>query len=98
VRLTKIRARSADGDDIRRRHPGWRDRHRQALPPTPANSTDAALRLRAETGSKAAITIVAIATTGFVLVLFAVQTLRNEPATFVAMIAIMALSVVLDLT
>jgi amino acid transporter len=57
----------------------------------------AALRLRAETGSSAAIIVVAIAATGFVLALFAVQTLRNEPVTFVAMVAILALSVVLDL-
>lgn len=58
----------------------------------------AALRLRTETGSSAAIIGAAMATTGFVLILFAVQTLRNEPVTFVAMIAILVLALVLDLT
>jgi hypothetical protein len=37
---------------------------------------------------------VAIATTAFVLVLFAVQTLRNEPVTFVAILLLAVLDLV----
>jgi len=57
----------------------------------------AALRLRADTGSQAWLIVVAIAATAFVLVVFGVQTLRQAPQTFVAMIGIVALAVVLDL-
>jgi hypothetical protein len=40
---------------------------------------------------------VGIAATALVLVIFAIQTLRDSPETFAAMIAIMALAVALDL-
>jgi amino acid transporter len=57
----------------------------------------AALRLRAETGSHALVILVAIAMTVIVLLLFAVDTLRNEPQTFVAMAGLAVLAVALDL-
>lgn len=57
----------------------------------------AAYRLRAETGSSAAVIIAAIALTVLVLVVFVVETLRTEPETFIAMIGILALAAVLDL-
>jgi amino acid transporter len=55
-----------------------------------------AYRLRAETGSRAAVILVAVAVTGIVLLFFAVDTLRNSPETFIAIVAISALSIVLD--
>jgi amino acid transporter len=57
----------------------------------------AAYRRRAETGSLALIVIAAIAATVIVLVFFAVDTLRDAPETFTAIVAIAALAVVLDL-
>ena len=57
----------------------------------------AALRLRAETGSKAWVIVLGIATTVFVLVVFCAQTLRESPQTFVAMLAVVGLAIVLDL-
>jgi L-asparagine transporter-like permease len=45
-------------------------------------------RLRAETGAQAIVVIAAIAVTAIVLGFFAVDTLRNEPATFAAIVAI----------
>jgi amino acid transporter len=57
----------------------------------------AALRLRHQTGSNTFIIAAAIATTAVVLVVFAIQTLRDEPTTFVGMVAIVVLAVVLDL-
>jgi amino acid transporter len=57
----------------------------------------AGYRLRAETGSNAVIVLAAIGVTATVLVFFAVDTLRNAPETFVAIIAIGMLSTVLDL-
>jgi amino acid transporter len=56
----------------------------------------AALRLRAEIGARAPIVLVALAATAVVLVFFAVDTLRNAPETFAAIVAITVLSVVLD--
>jgi len=56
----------------------------------------AALRLRAEIGASAPIVLVALAATAVVLVFFAVDTLRNAPETFAAIVAIAVLSVVLD--
>jgi len=56
-----------------------------------------AYRLRAETGSKAWILLTAITTTVVVLGFFAVDTLRNAPETFAAIIGIGLLSVMLDL-
>ncbi len=57
----------------------------------------AGYRRRADTGSRAAIVLAAIAVTAVVLVFFAVDTLRNAPETFTAIVAITLLSVVLDL-
>jgi amino acid transporter len=57
----------------------------------------AALRLRAETGSQAWVIVLGITATAFVLVVFGVQTLRESPQTFVAMVAVVILAVVLDL-
>jgi amino acid transporter len=56
------------------------------------------LRLRAETRSRTWVIVIAIAATAAVLVIFAVQTLRTEPETFVAMIVVLALAVILEYT
>ncbi len=56
----------------------------------------AAYRLRSDTGSRAAIVLLGIATTAIVLVFFAVDTVRNAPETFIAIVAIALLAVVLD--
>ncbi len=55
-----------------------------------------ALRLRSETGSNAAIILTAIAATAVVLVFFAIDTLRNAPETFTAIVAIALLAIILD--
>jgi hypothetical protein len=57
----------------------------------------AAYRLRAETGSRTSVLITGILLTVVVLLVFAVQTLRTEPITFIAMIAILCLAIILDL-
>jgi amino acid transporter len=57
----------------------------------------AAYRLRAETGSRASVLIIGIVLTAVVLLVFAVQTLRTEPVTFVAIVIVVGLAVVLDL-
>jgi amino acid transporter len=54
-------------------------------------------RVRHETGAKAWLLVLADLTTVAVLVAFAATTLVNEPATAVALVAILLLSVVLDL-
>ena len=56
----------------------------------------AGYRLRAETGAKGAIVLLGAAVTIVVLAFFAVDTLRNAPETFAAMIAILVLAVALD--
>ena len=56
----------------------------------------AGYRRRADTGSRAWVVLAAIAATAVVLVFFAVDTLRNAPETFTAIVAIALLSVVLD--
>lgn len=56
----------------------------------------AALRLRHETQSNAALILVAIAASLVVVVTFLVQTLQDEPETFIAMIGVLALAVVMD--
>ncbi len=56
----------------------------------------AAFRLRAETGSRASLLIAAILVTALVVIVFAVQTLRDAPETFAAMIGILLLAVGLD--
>jgi amino acid transporter len=53
-------------------------------------------RLRTEIGAVGAIVLTALAATAVVLVFFAIDTLRNAPETFAAIVAIAALSVVLD--
>ena len=53
-------------------------------------------RPRAETGSQALIVLAAIALTATVLAFFAVDTLRNAPETFSAIVGIALLSVLLD--
>ena len=55
-----------------------------------------AFRLRNETGSRALIVLTAIFATAVVLAFFAVDTLRDAPETFIAIVAITALSVLLD--
>lgn len=55
------------------------------------------LRVRAETGASAWLLTLAVVSTSVVLVTFAFTTLVDEPATAVALLAIVALSVVLDL-
>jgi amino acid transporter len=57
----------------------------------------AAYRLREEIGALAAVVLAAIGLTGLVLVFFAVDTARNSPETFSAIIVITVLAVVLDL-
>jgi hypothetical protein len=56
----------------------------------------AGYRRRADTGANGAITLAAIGVTALVLIFFAVETARNEPTTFVAILGIAVLSVVLD--
>ena len=56
----------------------------------------AGYRLRAETGARAIVVVAAIAVTATVLGFFVVDTLRNEPATFTAIVAITLLAIVLD--
>jgi amino acid transporter len=56
-----------------------------------------AFRLRDEIGARASIVLVAMAATVVVLVFFAIDTLRNAPETFTAIIVITLLAVVLDL-
>ncbi|MGZ4319533.1 MAG: APC family permease, partial [Gaiellaceae bacterium] len=55
------------------------------------------LRLRAETGSKAWVIVLTMTATAVVLVLFGIDTARNAPQTFVAMIGLVVLAVALDL-
>jgi hypothetical protein len=56
----------------------------------------AGLRLRDETGANAAVVVVAMLATATVLVLFAIDTARNAPETFTAMIVLGFLAVALD--
>jgi amino acid transporter len=56
----------------------------------------AGYRLRSETGAIAAIVLTGIAATAIVLVFFAIDTLRNSPETFTAIVAITVLAVLLD--
>jgi hypothetical protein len=53
-------------------------------------------RLRSETGARGAIVLTGMAATAIVLVAFAVDTLRNAPETFIAIVAIGILAIVLD--
>jgi hypothetical protein len=54
------------------------------------------LRVRSETGASASVLLLAIGTTTVVLLAFAFTTLAEEPATAVTIVAILALSVLLD--
>jgi MYXO-CTERM domain-containing protein len=56
----------------------------------------AGYRRRADTGANTVIALTAIAVSVVVLAFFAVDTLRNEPKTFVAILALTALAVVLE--
>jgi amino acid transporter len=53
-------------------------------------------RVRSETGARDAVVLFGIAATAIVLVFFAVDTLRNAPQTFAAIVVIAALAVLLD--
>jgi hypothetical protein len=55
------------------------------------------LRVRRETGARASILLLAIASTVVVLVSFIATTLVEEPGTMVALLVILVLSVVADL-
>jgi amino acid transporter len=55
------------------------------------------IRVRAETGANLVVLVLGVATAVIVLVAFAVTTLVDEPATAVALVVILVLSVVLDL-
>ena len=57
----------------------------------------AGYRLRSETGASAAIVLLGMAATAIVLAFFAVDTLRNAPETFVAILAMTLLAVSLDI-
>jgi amino acid transporter len=56
-----------------------------------------AYRLRTEIGARVEVVLVALAATAVVLVFFAIDTLRNAPETFAAIVAITLLAVALDL-
>jgi amino acid transporter len=56
----------------------------------------AGYRRRADTGANAVIVLAAIAVTAIVLVFFAIDTAKNDPATFAAILAIAALAVVFN--
>jgi amino acid transporter len=57
----------------------------------------AGYRLQSETGASVAIVLLGMAVTAIVLGFFAVDTLRNDPETFGAIVAMTLLAVVLDL-
>ena len=56
-----------------------------------------AFRLRADIGAQAFVVLLALCAIAIVLAFFAVDTLRNAPETFIAIVAIAALAVVVDL-
>ena len=56
----------------------------------------AAYRLRAETGALVPIVLLGVAATAIVLVFFTVDTVRNAPETFAAIVGILLLAVILD--
>ena len=57
----------------------------------------AGYRRRADTGSSTVLVLLAMAGTAIVLVFFAVDTVRNAPETFGAIVGIGVLAVILDL-
>ena len=58
----------------------------------------AAIRLRSSAGANLIVLLAGVATTLMVLLLFAIDTARNAPRTFIAMLAVGALAVVLDVS
>ena len=54
------------------------------------------LRVRSDTGASLIVLLTAIASTSVVLLTFALTTLVEEPATAVTLVAIIALSIVID--
>ena len=56
----------------------------------------AGYRRRADTGSSTALVVLAIAVTAIVLAFFAVDIVRNDPGTFIAIVGIAIASVILD--
>ncbi len=56
----------------------------------------AGLRLREETSSRTSVIWSAILATSVVLIAFSIQTLREEPQTFVAMVGVLALAAALE--
>ena len=56
----------------------------------------AGYKLRSTTGARGAIILLGMTATAIVLAFFAVDTLRNAPETFIAIVAIAALAVLLD--
>jgi amino acid transporter len=55
------------------------------------------LRIRSDTGARTSILLLAVATSGITLIVFVFTTLIHEPITIVALVAIMLLSIGLDL-
>ena len=76
--------------------PARPDRTDDATALSAQEEADLAERLRAETGSNPLIVLASIAVTATVLAFFVVDTLRNAPQTFVAIVVIGVLAVVLD--
>ena len=56
----------------------------------------AGYRRRADTGANVIVAIAAVGVAAIVLVFFMVDTVRNEPATFAAILAIVVLAVTID--
>lgn len=54
------------------------------------------LRIRSDTGARGAILFLAVATSGITLTVFVFTTLIHEPASIIALVAILLLSIVLD--
>ena len=78
------------------RAPG-RVRHRTRRQAKPGVGPVAGYRLRRETRAQAWLILVGVAVTLVVLAFFAVDTVRNAPQTFTAIVVVAALAVVLDL-
>jgi len=55
------------------------------------------LRIRSDTGARLSILLLALATTGITLLTFVFTTLINEPASIVTLLAIVGVSILLDL-
>jgi len=55
------------------------------------------LRIRADTGARLGILVIALATAGIALITFVFTTLIQEPASIATLVAILVISIVLDL-